>query len=78
MQKKWGILIKKESESLVFGGLEIQRDYSLVREVSAMDGDSEYYKEQIIEMVKGIESQKILRLIYGFVRRGYREENAGK
>ena len=49
-----------------------------VREVSTMDGDSEYYKEQIIEMVKGIESQKILRLIYGFVRRGYREENAGK
>ena len=43
-----------------------------------MVGDSEYYKEQIIEMVKGIESQKILRLIYGFVRRGYREENAGK
>ena len=43
-----------------------------------MDGDSEYYKEQIIEMVKCIESQKILRLIYGFVRSGYREENAGK
>ena len=27
MKKKWGILIKKESESLVFGGLEIPRDY---------------------------------------------------
>ena len=43
-----------------------------------MDGDSEYYKEQIIEMVKRIGSPKILRLIYGFVRSGYREENAGK
>ena len=43
-----------------------------------MKNEGEYYKEQIIEMVKGIESQKILRLIYGFVRRGYREENEGK
>ena len=27
MTKKWGILIKKESESLVFTSLEIPRDY---------------------------------------------------
>ena len=27
--KKWGILIKKESESLVFNGLEIPRDYKI-------------------------------------------------
>lgn len=27
MTKKWGILIKNESESLVFTGLEIPRDY---------------------------------------------------
>ena len=26
-KKKWGILIKKESESLIFTGLEIPRDY---------------------------------------------------
>jgi len=25
--KKWGILIKMESESLMFSGLEIPRDY---------------------------------------------------
>ena len=25
--KKWGILIKMESESLMYSGLEIQRDY---------------------------------------------------
>ena len=25
--KKWGILIKMESESLIFTGLEIQREY---------------------------------------------------
>ena len=27
LAKKWGILIKKESESLIFTGLEIPRDY---------------------------------------------------
>ena len=27
--KKWGILIKKESESLIFTGLKIPRDYSV-------------------------------------------------
>ena len=32
LAKKWGILIKKESESLVFTGLEIPRDYNKVRE----------------------------------------------
>ena len=26
--KKWGILIKMESESLIFTGLEIPRDYN--------------------------------------------------
>ncbi len=26
-KKKWGILIKMESESLIFTGLEIQREY---------------------------------------------------
>ncbi len=30
--KKWGILIKKESESLDFTGLEIPRDYEPIRE----------------------------------------------
>jgi len=29
-QKKWGILIKRESESLDFTGLEIPRDYKLI------------------------------------------------
>ncbi len=27
LAKKWGILIKKESESLIFTGLKIPRDY---------------------------------------------------
>jgi len=31
LAKKWGILIKKESESLVFTDLEIPRDYAIRR-----------------------------------------------
>ena len=31
LTKKWGILIKKESESLIFTGLKIPRDYLFVR-----------------------------------------------
>ena len=30
-EKKWGILIKKESGSLEFTGLEIPRDYDIIR-----------------------------------------------
>ena len=33
LAKKWGILIKKESESLVFTGLEIPRDYFKILDV---------------------------------------------
>jgi len=34
------------------------------------------YKELIIEMVKKIENEKILKLIFGFVKAGLREEKA--
>ena len=34
--KKWGILIKKESESLLFTGLKIPRDYDYQREETFM------------------------------------------
>lgn len=34
LTKKWGILIKKESESLIFTGLKIPRDYYRKRGVS--------------------------------------------
>ncbi len=36
------------------------------------------HKKEIIDMVEKIHSAKILNLIYWFVRRGYREERAGK
>lgn len=38
----------------------------------------EYYRERIIEYTEKIESEKILKLIYGFARSGYNEERAGK
>lgn len=40
--------------------------------------EKEFYREQIIEMVQKIDSQLILKLIYGFVKSGYNEEKAGK
>lgn len=36
------------------------------------------YKKEIIEMVRKINCEKILKLIYGFVKRGYKEEMAGR
>lgn len=40
--------------------------------------EKEFYREQIIEMVKEMENKKILKLIYGFVKSGYGEEKAGR
>lgn len=42
LAKKWGILKKKESESLIFTGLEIPRDYYKIKEEKQMD---EMYKD---------------------------------
>ena len=36
------------------------------------------YKEEIIEMLESISNEKILKLIYGFVHRGYGEDRAMK
>ena len=38
--------------------------------------EKKFYKEKIIEMVEKIENLKILRLIYGFVKGGNKEEKA--
>ena len=40
--------------------------------------EKEYYKEKIIEMVKEMKNEKILKLIYGFAKSGYEEEKAGR
>lgn len=39
--------------------------------------EKEYYREKIVEMVGKIENPSILEIVYGFVRRGYKEEKAG-
>ena len=36
------------------------------------------YKKEIIEMLESINNERILKLIYGFVRRGYGEDMAEK
>lgn len=40
--------------------------------------DKEQYREKIIEMVEKIENPLILKLIYGFIKSGYKEEKAGR
>lgn len=40
--------------------------------------DKEQYREKIIEMVRKIENPLILKLIYGFIKSGYKEEKAGR
>lgn len=39
---------------------------------------NEEYKEEIVKMVEKIETNLILKLIYGFVKSGYDEERAGR
>ena len=39
--------------------------------------EEEYYKEKIIAMVKEIKSLKFIHMMYGFVKRLYKEEKAG-
>lgn len=36
------------------------------------------YKEEIVKMLECISNERILKLIYGFVRRGYGEDMAEK
>lgn len=36
------------------------------------------YVQEIMEMLKKIENPLILKLIYGFVKSGYKEEKAGR
>lgn len=40
--------------------------------------EKEFYREKTIEMVKEIENTVILKLIYGFVKSGHKEEKAGR
>ncbi|MCI8859255.1 MAG: hypothetical protein HFI71_06975 [Lachnospiraceae bacterium] len=39
--------------------------------------EKEFCKQKTIEMVEKIENPVILKLIYGFVKSGYKEEKAG-
>ena len=43
-----------------------------------MDNEKEEYREKIIEMVKKIENNSIIKLIYYYAQSGYNEEKAGE
>lgn len=43
-----------------------------------MNEEKQFYKEETVKMLNAINNELILKLIYGFVRSGYREEVAGK
>lgn len=40
--------------------------------------DKEEYRKKIIEMVERIDNPLILKLVYGFIKSGYKEEKAGR
>lgn len=40
--------------------------------------EKEEYRKQIVEMIEKIENPRILKMIWGFVRSGYKEEKAGR
>ena len=52
LAKKWGILIKKESESLIFTGLEIPRDYYYTKEGEMIS------QEDLVNMLREIQDVK--------------------
>lgn len=43
-----------------------------------MENEVDEYRKKIIEMVKKIENNSIIKLIYYYVQSGYNEEKAGK
>lgn len=46
--------------------------------VVKMENEVDEYREKIIEMVKDIEDNSIIKLLYYYVQSGYNEEKAGK
>lgn len=59
------------------GKVKLERNAKKVQGGGKNFGKEEY-KREIVRMVEGIEDEKILKLIYGFTKSGYREERAGR
>ena len=64
LTKKWGILIKKESKSLDFTGLEIPRDYNMVKEEHHKNNDITFISydtdaEEKIDVKNGVISKEL-------------------
>lgn len=70
MAKKWGILIKKESESLVFTGLEIPRDYRFMREDEKDYMPHGVTENEFLERLDPKELEDIQQnIVYSMIRR---------
>lgn len=70
LAKKWGILIKKESESLVFTGLEIPRDYRFMREDEKDYMPHGVTENEFLERLDPKELEDIQQnIVYSMIRR---------
>lgn len=63
-----------------FEGIDIteQNSCSIMCHIGGLNLSKEELKREIVELVDQIDSEKILKLIAGFVKSGYKEEQAGK
>ena len=41
-----------------------------------MDDEKEFYRSEIVRYAKELKSFKIIRLVYGFIKTGYKQERA--
>lgn len=59
-------------------GLTQQNSCSIMCHIGGLNLSKEELKREIVELVDQIDNEKILKLIAGFVKSGYKEEQAGK
>lgn len=61
-----------------FEGIDIAEHLFYNVSIGGLNLSKEELKREIVELVDQIDSEKILKLIAGFVKSGYKEEQAGK
>ena len=73
LSKKWGILIKEESESLDFIGLKIPRDYVAVKEEKGKVRKGFYIEEDLLEQMEGLLEQADVKSRNEFLNQALKE-----
>lgn len=61
-----------------FEGIDIVEQLFYNVSIGGLNLSKEELKREIMELVDQIDNEKILKLIAGFVKSGYKEEQAGK